>query len=383
MKRAHFSPLATLLVAAIALGGAAAGSPASAAPILPTPGGDTAIGATALSLVDRGREDPWAPGTRRELAVTVTYPAAGVSGSEPAEYVPGSGLQTNARLDAPVASSGPRSLPVVLFSPGFYMPRTLSTGTAEHLAGRGYVVISIDHTGDGLATVFPDGRVVPQRMPDAYSEATLRKALDTRVADARFVIDVVESIARGDGDAVATPLPDGLADAIDPSRIGMFGHSMGGASTAEVLRTEPRLDAGVNLDGALFYGTAPSPIVTGGATRPLLSIISSLHADSREGRERFWDQYFRTPRGWSRVYAIADTGHASFTDAEHLVPQSVPDLPAFQIPGGLSLGTAPRQEVTRTIDGLVTAMFDRHLKDRQDPVLENPTPRYPLVREVR
>ncbi|MFG1784417.1 hypothetical protein ACGFIU_18410 [Rhodococcus oryzae] len=153
--------------------------------------------------------------------------------------------------------------------------------------------------------------------------------------------------------------------------------------TAEVLRTESRLDAGVNLDGALFYGTAPSPIVTEGTTRPLLSVISSLHADSPEGRERFWDQYFRTPRGWSRVYAIADTGHASFTDAEHFVPQSVPDLPAFQIPGGLSLGTAPRQEVTRTIDGLVTAMFDRHLKDRQDPVLENPSPRYPLVREVR
>ncbi|MFD4179772.1 hypothetical protein [Rhodococcus sp. NPDC058514] len=191
------------------------------------------------------------------------------------------------------------------------------------------------------------------------------------------------SLSRGDDAAAATSLPAGLADAIDPSRIGMFGHSMGGASTAEVLRTEPRLDAGVNLDGALFYGTAPSPIVTEGATRPLLSIISSLHADSPEGRERFWDQYFRTPRGWSRVYAIADTGHASFTDAEHFVPQNVPDLPAFEIPGGLSLGTAPREEVTRTIDGLVTAMFDRHLKDRDEAVLEHPTPQYPLIREMR
>nr|WP_169310573.1 Tat pathway signal protein [Rhodococcus oryzae] len=381
VKRAHFSPLAPLLVAAVALGGVAISSPASAAPILPAPGGDTAVGVTDLSLVDRDREDPWAPGTRRELAVTVTYPAASGIGREPAEYVPGSGLQTNGHLDAPVAASGRRSLPVVLFSPGFYIPRTLSTGTAEHLAGRGYVVISIDHTGDALATVFPDGRVVPQRMTDSYSDATLRKAIDARVADARFVIDFVESLGRGDAQEV--PLPEGLADAVDPSRIGMFGHSMGGASTAEVLRTEPRLDAGVNLDGALFYGTAPSPIVTEGTTRPLLSVISSLHADSREGRERFWDQYFRTPRGWSRVYAIADTGHASFTDAEHFVPQSVPDLPAFQIPGGLSLGTAPRHEVTRTIDGLVTAMFDRHLKNRQDPVLENPTPRYPLVREVR
>ncbi|MFC7449754.1 alpha/beta hydrolase family protein [Rhodococcus daqingensis] len=381
MKRTRTFPLAPLLAAAVAFGTVAAGSPASADPILPTP--DAAVGVTALSLVDRDREDPWAPGTRRELAVTVTYPAAATTGRVRAPYLPGTGLPTNGHLDAPVAASGKRSLPVVLFSPGFYMPRTLSTGTAEHLASRGYVVISIDHTGDALATVFPDGRVVPQRMTDSYSEATLRKAADTRVADAKFVIDVVESLARGDDNATQTPLPDGLADAVDPTRIGMFGHSMGGATTAEVLRTEPRLDAGVNLDGALFYGTAPSPIVTEGASGPLLSIISSLHADSPEGRERFWDQYFRTDRGWSRVYAIADTGHASFTDAEHFVPQSVPDLPAFEIPGGLSLGTAPRQEVTRTIDGLVTAMFDRHLRDRDEQVLENPTPQYPLIREIR
>ncbi|MFI6433301.1 hypothetical protein [Rhodococcus oryzae] len=79
MKRVHFSSLAPLLVAALALGGVAIGSPASAAPILPAPGGDTAIGVTDLSLVDRDREDPWAPGTRRELAVTVTYPAASTS----------------------------------------------------------------------------------------------------------------------------------------------------------------------------------------------------------------------------------------------------------------------------------------------------------------
>ncbi|MFD4182221.1 hypothetical protein ACFWPB_14060, partial [Rhodococcus sp. NPDC058514] len=113
-------------------------------------------------------------------------------GRGPTAYVSGSGLPTNGQLDAPVAASPGRSLPVVLFSPGFYMPRTLSTGTAEHLASHGYVVISIDHTGDALATVFPDGRVVPQRITDSYSDATLRKAVDTRVADAKFVIDFVD-----------------------------------------------------------------------------------------------------------------------------------------------------------------------------------------------
>ncbi|MFE9068455.1 hypothetical protein [Streptomyces violaceusniger] len=36
--------------------------------------------------------------------------------------------------------------PVVLYSPGLGATRTLGTSTAEELAGRGYVVVTMDHT---------------------------------------------------------------------------------------------------------------------------------------------------------------------------------------------------------------------------------------------
>ncbi|MFD4367101.1 alpha/beta hydrolase family protein [Rhodococcus sp. NPDC058521] len=384
--------LVVLCAAGLSIGGVGTAT-AQPAPVVPDPG--SAIGVTDVTLVDHDRPDPWAAGTTREIPVTITYPASEVAGHEQSTYIPRAvadsigapglaDLRTNGHVNAPVASNGDRSLPVVLFSPGFNVPRFLNTVHAEALAARGYVVISIDHTGDALATGFPDGRVVPTRIPDEYSDAGLRGAIDARVADARFVMGVVDDLsADGTSDAVSGQLPDGLASGLDSDKVGMFGHSMGGASAAEVLRVDPRLDAAVNLDGALFYGSDPSPAVTEGVDGPLLSVISSLHADSQDGRERFWNQYFATPRGWSKVYAVANTGHGSFTDGEHFLPQNVPDLPFFEIPGGLSFGTAPRGEVLGTTNGLLADMFDRFLKGAQVPSLENPATQYPLVHEVR
>ena len=82
------------------------------------------------------------------------------------------------------AAGGTRSLPVVLFSPGFDVPRTLYTiAAAEDLASRGYVVIGMDHTGEALATVFPDGRLSSPSHgridSDPYSADTQKKQRST------------------------------------------------------------------------------------------------------------------------------------------------------------------------------------------------------------
>ena len=359
---------ATLILRGLVAGAVVFGAVASVQPaavsadtgtLLHLPADGAAVGVGTLELVDHDRDDPWTPGRARSIPVTVTYPAG-------------------------FAAGGTRSLPVVLFSPGFYVPRTLYTLAAEDLAGRGYVVIGMDHTGEALATVFPDGRVVPSQITDPYSADTQKKALDTRVADASFVVDIVESLSRGDDpDGIGPLLPDGIPEAVDPDRIGMLGHSIGGATTTQVLLDDPRVDAGVNLDGALLYANTASPIVSEDPGTPLLSVLNSRHAESPEGRDRFWGQYFATPRSWSKVYALRDTGHFSFTDAEHYVPQAIPDPPGMDVPAGFSLGTAPRQEVVDTTNDLVAGMFDRFLKGAPAPELDDAASRYPLVFEVR
>ncbi|MEI5103754.1 hypothetical protein RB200_41350 [Streptomyces sp. PmtG] len=56
----------------------------AAAPRLAEPGGGHRIGLSTLHLKDEGRADPWVPGERRELMVSLWYPAAKPSGTRAA-----------------------------------------------------------------------------------------------------------------------------------------------------------------------------------------------------------------------------------------------------------------------------------------------------------
>lgn len=52
---------------------------------------------------------------------------------------------------------------------------------------------------------------------------------------------------------------------VDRNRIGMAGHSIGGASALAAMTSDRRIRAGVNLDGALQLRRIPQPVL-GGAT---------------------------------------------------------------------------------------------------------------------
>ncbi|MFW0791483.1 alpha/beta hydrolase family protein [Gordonia sp. CPCC 205333] len=389
---------AATFVAVPAIGGQTVAT-AAVSPI-PAPTGPYRVGVHVARFVDAGRADPWRPG-RRELPVTITYPADDVRGHVRAPYVTADaasiaraggldvtrlvGTRTNGYLDAPVARNV-KSLPVVVFSPGFLTPRFVYTALTEDLASRGYVVVAVDHTGDAAATVFPDGRVVGMSVTDSYSETTQRKSVAARVADVRYLFGQARRWNSGHViDADRRALPAGLGRVIDPAKLGVFGHSMGGAVAAEVSRIDKRTGAAVNVDGALRVGTPAAPIVTRPSSRPVLHLASSLHANSAEARAKWWLPYLANTRvsgGWSRVYRLADSGHASFTDVAAFVPQSVPDVPFLAIPGGLSLGTAPRLVAIATQRALIGDTFDRFLKERAVPRLDNPKA-YPLVSELR
>jgi hypothetical protein len=137
------------------------------------PTGPHAIGTVQLHLVDHSRRDPWVPSRRRELMISIWYPAVSTGSYPSAPWIPqpagnlflsqlvGSlpssggrlappggkpptiplpGVQlpvTHARDGAPVLSSG--AYPVVLYQPGQGDVRALGTGLVSDLASRGYV----------------------------------------------------------------------------------------------------------------------------------------------------------------------------------------------------------------------------------------------------
>ena len=367
----------------------AADAPAGQGPALclPEPTGPCPAGTTSLWLTDTSRPDPWAAGVNaRELMVSLWYPATPSDGRRarymtPAESelllasrgltrVPQDALstvRTNAVSDATPAGRQ-RSLPLVVLSPGFTSSRSTLTGLAEDLASHGYVVAGIDHTYESYATAFPDGRVTTCLAREAPRRDRKEEVAAGRAADVCFVLDELTG---------AHPAWPG-AGLIDPSRMAMAGHSAGGAAAIATMLADPRIRAGIDMDGS-----TAAPIPDEGLARPFLFLgkqssytpgsggaVTTLR-DWKLLRSAVitWERDWELLTGWKRWLVVAGAVHASFTDLALLADQSGIDI-------GAGLSGARSLDITRAY---VRAFFDQHLRSRPQALLDQPSPRYPEV----
>ncbi|WP_097867639.1 alpha/beta hydrolase family protein [Streptomyces sp. rh34] len=368
-----------LLTLAVGLGGppAAAADGPGGAPYLPRPTGPRAVGTTSLHLTDDSRPDPWAPGVdARELMVSLWYPTASPNGRRAQYMTPTeselllteggitgvpldvlSTTRTNAFADARPAGHT-RSLPLVVLSPGFTKPRATLTTLAEDLASHGYVVAAIDHTYESVATTFSDGRVATCAACEVpHDEAFWNRLVTGRAADVSFVLDeLTEAHAEWDGSRL-----------IDPSRIAMAGHSVGGASAVTSMLADPRVRAGIDIDGMTQV-----PIPDGGLSRPFLFLgrQAQYSPGSGGGAVATWERDWQRLTGWKRWLVAAGAEHASFTDIGLLAEQL-----------GIDIGAAlPAARASKIVRGYARAFLDLHLRDRPQPLLDKPSMRYPQVR---
>ncbi|NNH71383.1 hypothetical protein HLB23_16180 [Nocardia uniformis] len=324
----------TALSLALSMGGAGAQASPAVPPVvtisLPHVTGDMPVGVTDVHLLDPDRPDPWNADQRRELMVRIWYPATD-SDTEPAEpWIAPGALQAqisdlaglgiaqgayifgpgHSRHDAPVRTTdGP--FPALLFSPGMGDPAGLSTAQAEDLASHGYLVAAINHTYEAFAVRFPDGRAERTVVPlDSPPEMLSDVLLPVRVADTRFVLDQLTEITKGTrtiGGAVD------LMGGVDLTRVGMFGHSLGGATTAQAMYDDPRIRAGVNLDGPLL-----GSVVADGLDRPLLMLGND---NPRWLNRENWEPVWPNSSGVKIPLRLSGTEHMSFNDVGLILPQ--------------------------------------------------------------
>ena len=343
---------------------------------LPEPTGRYPVGTTSLWLTDASRPDPWAFGVdARELMVSVWYPAAASEGPRARYMTPAesslqltsrditgvppevlSTVRTNAVYDAePVGR--PRGLPLVVLTPGFTNSRSALTGLAEDLASHGYVVAGIDHTYESFGTEFPDGRVATglAREVRRRGEGFWEKLLAGRAADVSFVLNALTG--------ARPPWPGGAL--IDPSRIAMAGHSIGGSAAIAALLADSRILAGIDMDGSIH-----AQIPDQGLPRPFLLLgKQSNYAPGSEGAVSTWEPAWRLMTGWKRWLVVAGAIHASFTDLALLAGQAGIDV-------GSGLSGARSMDITRAY---VRAFFDLHLLGVPQALLDWPSPEYPEV----
>ncbi|MEX1185803.1 MAG: hypothetical protein WEA80_04380 [Gemmatimonadaceae bacterium] len=310
--------LTLLVTAAFMKIGAQAPSPPTGTVTLPEPWGLHAVGYRRFDLTDSSRSETRGPraGSARRLVVQLWYPALGpVTNRVPYmdsltaqawaenQRLPAGfhhHVRTHAQRNLPFVDSLGR-LPVLLFSHGRSWPVQTYQAMLQDLASRGWLVMAMSHPHEEVNTTFADGSVAEFDQPrwDTPAErgTLLTRAVDVLVSDAAFL---VKSLQRWNSDTSHI-----LYGHVDPSRIGYFGHSLGGAAAAQALSRIGEVRAAATIEGSVYDTTARPMLVT----KPLLSMIGGYNRADLGLRD-----YLAGHGGIVFEAVVHGAWHASFAD---------------------------------------------------------------------
>jgi predicted dienelactone hydrolase len=363
---------------------------------LPAPTGHFAVGRTTYTWVNNAETDELSPtpGAKREVAAWIWYPSGAATSATAAEYLPGpwrlaleqhsgalmsqfltrdlSRVRTHSKSD-PEVSPEQRSYPVVIMRAGGGALTTDFTTLAEDLASHGYFVVGFDAPYRTFVVVLPDGRVVsrpptndPENLSADEADRLINRLLPMWISDTKFVVSQLVQLNAAD--------PSGkFTGRLDMQRLGMFGHSFGGAQTLQFCHDDPRCKAGIDIDGAP-YGS----VVQEGLKQPVLFLLSDHSREmadpaSQQILANFRSLYDRLPGG--RLFLIIrGANHFSFSDQMLVKSHYVIGLLRLL---GVS-GLEGRRGLAITA-AYVHTFFEVHLKDAPAEALDKLAQLYPEV----
>lgn len=262
--------------------------------------------------------------------------------------------------------------PLVVFSHGAFGVLDSNYSTCMELASNGYVVASIGHPyhamfvedAEGKTTIVDmdfmkqvyadNGEYTPEAEQRVYEFS--REWMAVRCGDMHFVLDTI--LAKADG---GEGVPFSL---IDAEKIGLFGHSMGGATSVQIGRERKDIDAVIDLEGTMageyvgfadgyeIYNETPYPVpvldVNSMAVREQIAELEKEHP----GWEYVNDYLGRNAADYREVI-FRDAGHLNFTDLPLLSPV---------LAGLLGVGEADAKTCIENVNEAVLIYFDYYLK---------------------
>lgn len=367
--------------------------------ILPTATGPFTIGRAIYDWTDDLTLDPLAPvpGTKRELLVWIWYPsvvnqsAAPVDGYLPARTVierntgvllnfltrDRSKVHVHSTRNPDVSPQQP-SYPIVIMRAGASAEVWNYSTLAEDLASHGYVVVGFDAPYRTHVVVFPDGRVMerlPRNNPELCLEMTgdqqagcVNKLITAWTSDIAFVLDRLERLNASDSSGKFT-------GRLDMTRVGVFGHSFGGAVALQFCSEDPRCTAAIDVDGAP-HGS----VIQTGFDRPAMLLLSDHGRESGPESSQILANmrpiYDHLPRNGRAFIEIRGANHFLFSDdgallKSHLVMGTLRELGVLGIDGRRQL------EVTSYC---LRTFFDACLKHPSGSPPKFVSPLYPEIR---
>lgn len=270
------------------------------------------------------------------------------------------------------------SYPLVIFSHGAFGVIDSNYSTCTELASHGYVVASIAHPYHAMFVKDVNGKVTtanPEFVKQVFAvneednpeveEKIYRRGREwmaLRVADEEFVLDTISAKAREGGEA-----PFSL---IDTEKIGLFGHSMGGASSVALGRIrKDEIGAVIDLEGTMLgeyvgfengteiFNSEPYPV-------PLLDVNSRAAYEEALsiGGEGYVNFYVGKNAFCFKEVVFNDAGHLNFTD----LPLVSPILARL-----LGVGEVNARECIENVNQVVLNWFDCYLKGKELPEIED------------
>jgi dienelactone hydrolase len=367
---------------------------------LPTPTGPFAVGRAIYDWTDDAAFDTLAPvpGVKRELLVWIWYPSAAGPSAATDDYLPAPLRMAVVRARGPLISElltrdlskvhphsirdadvsrQERSYPVVIMRAGASAEVANYSTLAEDLASHGYVVVGFDAPYRTGVVVFPDGRAI-RRTPENNPELCLgrlgqerdrcvNRVLTAWTADVAFVLDRLERLNTLDS-------PGKFAARLDMTRVGVFGHSFGGATTLQFCHDDSRCKAGIDVDGAP-HGS----VIQAGVRQPFMFLLSdhghSANPESRQVEADIQSIYGRLPPEGRLRIAISGGNHFFFSDDLALLKSHIV-LGTLRMLGILRIDGRRQLAVTAYC---VHSFFDAYLKGAGASRLEISSPLYPEI----
>lgn len=264
--------------------------------------------------------------------------------------------------------------PLVLFSHGAFGFSTSNHSTCMELASHGYVVASIGHTYQAFFTLDTNGKLTtadpdfiakavainadqdPSHAGDIYN--TTREWMKLRTEDENFILDTI--LAECLKHEAQYPFSH-----INTEKIGLMGHSLGGASSAQVGRERKDIDAVIVLDGTMLgeeiacvdntvvLNDKPYPV-------PLLNMYAQDHYSNAKSLLGDSCSNFHASHNALVAYetVIKGSGHLNFTD-----------LPLFSplLAKVLGVGTVDPWYCIGTMNSIVLEFFNSFLQEAGEP----------------
>jgi dienelactone hydrolase len=371
---------------------------------LPKPAGSYQVGLVRLNFVDENRTDPFpaAKGEKRDVPLIIWYPIDDPGARLPSKmlkirdlvsfkryflykFIPNRicDIVTNSYQDAPLSDKNAK-FPALIFNHGFSSYMEQNTILMEHLASFGYVVLSVGHPYDGVAS-YPDGRSIPVDLESIkalskdmrqhqktfnqnikqlarndlsveemrkYTENYLNtsKAMNDKVemwiADIRFIVGILEKMNEA-------TISSRFAHKLELEKgIGVFGQSYGGAASVLASCLDDRLTCGINIDGAMYGGTNAKYQYR----RPTMYMDS----DMLPGRSRY---FFHTNENDTYHVIIKNSRHLDYSDYTYILKNWL--LKLMQL-----VGKVDGSLMTQITNDYVRSFFDKYIKQLDAPLLE-------------